>query len=118
MHEPPLHLLGYNILVAIAGKHVYLIFILCDLFIALLLSLTARRYMIILKKSEKKEQSEYAKDVNDILLTKHDFSISPTYVAAAYLFNPYLVFNCVGLTTTVFNNLFMTVFLYGLTHGM
>jgi len=46
-----------------------------------------------------------------------DFDLSPNYVAAAYLFNPYTVFNCVGFTTTVFANLFTSAFLIGMMYS-
>lgn len=36
----------------------------------------------------------------------------PIYVALAYLFNPYAIFNCVGQTTTVWSNLFLAAFFY------
>lgn len=36
------------------------------------------------------------------------------YVPAAYLFNPYIVLNCVGLTTTVFTNLLFSATLYSM----
>ena len=36
----------------------------------------------------------------------------PIFVALAYLFNPYAVFNCVGQTSTVWSNLFLAAFFY------
>lgn len=47
-------------------------------------------------------------------LTADDVSAIPTYVALAYLFNPYSIFNCVGLTTTVISNFLLATFLYSL----
>lgn len=41
-----------------------------------------------------------------------DLTEVPVFVALAYLFNPYAVFNCVGLTTTVWSNLFLAGFFY------
>ena len=40
---------------------------------------------------------------------------SVLYVPAAYLFNPYIVLNCVGLTTTVFTNFLYSATLYSMT---
>lgn len=37
------------------------------------------------------------------------------YVAMAYLFNPYSVLNCVGLTTTVWSNFLLAGFFYFLS---
>ena len=40
-----------------------------------------------------------------LLLKQSDLVLPPVYVASAYLFNPYIIFSCVGQTTTVFANL-------------
>lgn len=40
---------------------------------------------------------------------------SALYVSAGYLFNPYIILNCVGLTTTVFTNLLYSVALLSMT---
>lgn len=42
-------------------------------------------------------------------------STSALYVSAAYLFNPYIILNCVGLTTTVFTNLLCSIALVSMT---
>jgi len=117
LHEPPLHLLAYNFLVAFSSKYLYLVFILCDIATAYLLCLAAKKYMLHLKNTQMENKERYAKDVSDILMDDKDFAIPPSYVAAAYLFNPYTVFNCVGFTTTVFANFFMALFLTGLMYG-
>lgn len=39
------------------------------------------------------------------------------YVSAGYLFNPYIILNCVGHTTTVFTNLLYSVALISLTNS-
>lgn len=41
--------------------------------------------------------------------------VSALYVSAGYLFNPYIILNCVGLTTTVFTNLFYSIALISMT---
>lgn len=48
-------------------------------------------------------------------LSADDVSSIPIYVALAYLFNPYAIFNCVGLTTTVISNFLLATFLYALS---
>lgn len=40
---------------------------------------------------------------------------SALYVCAGYLFNPYIILNCVGLTTTVFTNLLYSIALVSMT---
>ena len=48
-------------------------------------------------------------DKDSSLLLTHPSMASIFYVSAAYLFNPYIVLNCVGLTTTVFTNFLIAV---------
>lgn len=55
------------------------------------------------KQMRKKEK--YAKGTEALLLKESDLVLPPVYVASAYLFNPYIIFSCVGQTTTVFANL-------------
>ena len=45
-----------------------------------------------------------------------DFS-SPIYVVVVYLFNPYVIFNCIGYTTTIFANLCLAIFFFGISNG-
>lgn len=118
LHEPPINLAVYNVLVAACGRYFYLIFVICDTATAYLLYIAAKKYMKHLQNNQIDNKDRYAKDANDILLKDSDFAIPPTYVAAAYLFNPYIMFNCVGFTTTVFGNFFMALFLAGLMSGM
>lgn len=40
------------------------------------------------------------------------------YVSAGYLFNPYIILNCVGLTTTVFTNLLYSIALVSMTRSI
>lgn len=40
------------------------------------------------------------------------------YVSAGYLFNPYIILNCVGHTTTVFTNLLYSIALVSMTRSM
>lgn len=44
-----------------------------------------------------------------------DLTEIPVYVTMAYLFNPYSVLNCVGLTTTVWSNFLLAGFFYFLS---
>lgn len=54
----------------------------------------------------------YAKGTQQLHIKYSDMVDIPVYVALAYLFNPYAVFNCVGQTTTVWSNLFLAAFFY------
>lgn len=54
----------------------------------------------------------YAKGTEQLHINYKDLTEIPVFVALAYLFNPYAVFNCVGQTTTVWSNLFLAGFFY------
>lgn len=61
------------------------------------------------KRKEEKVQDE------DNKLNKGVSSVSALYVSAGYLFNPYIILNCIGLTTTVFTNLLYSIALVSMT---
>lgn len=54
----------------------------------------------------------FAKGTQQLHLKYNDLVDIPVYVALAYLFNPYAVFNCIGQTSTVWSNLFLAGFFY------
>lgn len=66
---------------------------------------------------QQKDKITYANDVEDALLTEEDVSLAPLYSLSAYLFNPYCVLNCIGRTTTVFSNLFLSIVFYTMLKG-
>lgn len=57
----------------------------------------------------------FAKGTQQLHLKYSDLVDIPVYVALAYLFNPYAIFNCVGQTSTVWSNLCLSGFFYFLT---
>lgn len=64
---------------------------------------------------EQSKISKFAKDSEPLHIKKTDLIEIPLYVAMAYLFNPYSVLNCVGLTTTVWSNFLLAGFFYFLS---
>lgn len=54
----------------------------------------------------------FAKGTQQLHLKYNDLVDIPIYVALAYLFNPYAIFNCVGQTSTVWSNLCLSGFFY------
>lgn len=64
------------------------------------------------------EGKEYAKDTTELQFSGSDKLDIPELVIVAYLFNPLTVLSCVGMTSTVFSNLFLAAFLYCLTKGL
>lgn len=120
------------------------IFVLTDLVTAWILGVTAIRYTTELvmivesifqyhrinvsenklqiakeeKEIEKREKESNDKDVSASASasSKPSSKVTPSalLVPSAYLFNPYVVFNCVGFTTTVFTNFLLAAALYSM----
>ena len=103
-HESPVGLVIYSQLISWASPYLPAVFIALDLLTGHLLYLTAVEYMKHLMNRQEKEKSEYVDEVKELLLTEKDVQRQPLYVVATYLFNPYILFNTVGQTTTVFSN--------------
>ncbi len=66
---------------------------------------------------QEKDKTAYAEDVDDALLENEDVDLAPLYVLSAYLFNPYCILNCIGKTTTVLSNLFLSIVFYTMLKG-
>ncbi|OXU23368.1 hypothetical protein TSAR_012475 [Trichomalopsis sarcophagae] len=115
LHETPLGLVTFDFIQKYFPTYlIWLLFVITDLVTALLLGITATYYI---KESIDRDKEEEAKrdtkaktdpDNNFSLITSPS-KTSVFYVSAAYLFNPYIVLNCVGLTTTVFTNFLIAV---------
>lgn len=104
-HESPVGLALYSKLIEYAAPYLPGIFILLDLITCHLLYLTAVEYMKHLIRRQEEDKAEFSDEVKDLLLSQKDVERQPLYVVAAYLFNPYILFNTVAQTTTVFSNL-------------
>ncbi|KAL6449328.1 hypothetical protein ACFW04_000738 [Cataglyphis niger] len=108
-HETPIGLYVFKFIQKYLPQWaLFLLFVVTDLTTALCLALTAKRYAIELatKRKEGKEDDRKSTDIS---------GISALYVSAGYLFNPYIILNCVGLTTTVFTNLLYSIALVSMT---
>lgn len=117
LHESPLHLFFYKLLLQIFDRHLYLFYVACDIITAHCLYLVAKKYMLSLYIKQSKNLHECCEDSKEILVKNRNFRVTPFTVASAYLFNPYSIFSCVALTTTVFSNLKLGLFFLGLSYG-
>ncbi|XP_043595701.1 phosphatidylinositol glycan anchor biosynthesis class U protein isoform X7 [Bombus pyrosoma] len=84
---------------------------------AVFLGLTAKQYTTELVSKQKEEE----KLCNENKEIHNDASVVYTammYVSAGYLFNPYIILNCVGHTTTVFTNLLYSIALVSMTRSI
>ena len=114
-HETPIGLYIFNLIQWYLPHWIlFILFIFTDLLTALLLALTAKHYATELaSRKEEKLCNENAQSDDD----SSAVSTSMMYVSAGYLFNPYIILNCVGHTTTVFTNLLYSVALISLTNS-
>ncbi|XP_032664369.1 phosphatidylinositol glycan anchor biosynthesis class U protein [Odontomachus brunneus] len=111
-HETPIGLYVFNFMQKYLSQWaLFLLFIVTDLTTAVCLAIAAKHYAIELatKRKEEKAQDE------DKKLNEGVSSVSALYVSAGYLFNPYIILNCIGLTTTVFTNLLYSIALVSMT---
>ncbi|CAK9815749.1 Phosphatidylinositol glycan anchor biosynthesis class U protein [Anthophora quadrimaculata] len=112
-HETPIGLYVFNFIQQYLPQWVlFSLFVFTDLLTALLLAFTAKEYATELVSKRKEEKSSNENTEN------YDTSIVSTtmmYVSAGYLFNPYVILNCVGHTTTVFTNLLYSIALVAMT---
>lgn len=133
IHEPPVNLYLYKLLIYYTSEYLPCVFIICDVCTAFLLYLVTNKYLKLSYQRQTKaleENKKYVDSLDDarraeikaecqksddnLFLTTESIKLPPTYVFAAYLFNPYIIFNCVAMTTTVFSNMFLAVFLCSL----
>ncbi|KAJ3648327.1 hypothetical protein Zmor_020138 [Zophobas morio] len=117
IHEAPVILLLYRILTQTFYLPAEFLFLLVDSLTAVVLYFVAKKYMFHLFVFQEKQKGEYAQDSKEFILSGADFLNSPVFVMAAFLFNPYTIFNCVGLSTTVFHNFFLAIFLLFMLQG-
>lgn len=113
-HETPIGLYVFNLMQQYLSRwSLFFLFVLTDLTTAALLGLTAKHYATELASKKAGQKAATGNKETD-----DDFSVVATtmlYVSAGYLFNPYIILNCVGLTTTVFTNLLNSVALVSMT---
>ncbi|XP_043595697.1 phosphatidylinositol glycan anchor biosynthesis class U protein isoform X3 [Bombus pyrosoma] len=117
-HETPIGLYIFNFIQQHLSQWVlFCLFVSIDLLTAVFLGLTAKQYTTELVSKQKEEE----KLCNENKEIHNDASVVYTammYVSAGYLFNPYIILNCVGHTTTVFTNLLYSIALVSMTRSI
>ncbi|XP_050588523.1 phosphatidylinositol glycan anchor biosynthesis class U protein [Bombus affinis] len=117
-HETPIGLYIFNFIQQYLSQWVlFCLFVSIDLLTAVFLGLTAKQYTTELVSKQKEEE----KLCNENKEIHNDASVVHTammYVSAGYLFNPYIILNCVGHTTTVFTNLLYSIALVSMTRSI
>lgn len=116
-HESPIMLLLFYYLMKRVPHILPLIFTLLDLLTAHLLYKTSMAFVHIFKDSQEKIKNEVAKESKSMLLSETELKEASEYVLSVYLFNIYSILNCVGMTTTVIQNVLVAGALWGATSG-
>lgn len=115
-HESPIMLLVFYYLMKKVPFILPALFTILDLLTAYLLYKTSKAFTRIFKDSQEKNV-DVAKESRTMLLNDIQLKEASEYVLSVYLFNPYSVLNCVGMTTTVIQNLLVAASLWGASNG-
>lgn len=115
VHEMPLLLAIWSNLFVWGVDWIPVIYVLTDCLTALLLFLISRDFVLSKLLQQESEKQSYAADSHELQVQPSDFDAIPRCVFYAYIYNPLLVLNCAGLTSTVFGNFFLALTLYCLS---
>ncbi|XP_072944051.1 phosphatidylinositol glycan anchor biosynthesis class U protein [Epargyreus clarus] len=116
-HESPILLVFFHYLLKRTPYLLPLLFTILDLLTAFLLYRTSKCFIKMFKESQEMTKKDVAEESKDMLLSDEQFNAVPEYVLSVYLFNPYSVLNCAGMTTTVVQNLLVATSLWGACSG-
>lgn len=118
LHESPLFISFYENMLKYIPNYIDIIFVFVDLLVAHILFLVTQKHMEKVYKEQKTNLDTVGDDLKNWLFKGCDFALPPYFTAVAYLFNPLIVINCVGLATTTFSNLFLAFALLSVMYGM
>lgn len=116
-HESPIMLIFFHCIMKKVPYLPPLLFTVLDLLTAYLLYMTSKSFIRIVKESQAKNISDIADESKSMLLDDRQLKDASEYVLSVYLFNPYSVLNCAGMTTTVIQNLLVAASLWGASSG-
>ncbi|KAJ2947825.1 hypothetical protein O0L34_g9612 [Tuta absoluta] len=116
-HESPIILVLFHFLLKKVPFMLPLFFTILDLLTAYLLHKTSKAFARILKSSQDKMLDEVDEESKKLLLDDTQLKESTEFVLSLYLFNPYSVLNCAGMTTTVLQNFFVAAAMWGASGG-
>lgn len=116
-HESPIMLLLFHFLMKKVPYILPVLFTLMDLLTAHLLYRTSKAFIRFFKESQESQLTEVAEESKTILLSNTELKEASEYVLSVYLFNPYSVLNCAGMTTTVIQNLLVAASLWSASKG-
>ncbi|XP_013109598.1 phosphatidylinositol glycan anchor biosynthesis class U protein [Stomoxys calcitrans] len=114
VHEIPIVLWFLTLAADFLKGWLPLLYVVADIATACILYNVSKIFVRNKLQYQTKEAVHYAKDTDELQYQPKDESNIPFLVLMAYLFNPLSIFNCAGLTSTVFSNMFLSLALYAL----
>ncbi|KAM3967763.1 phosphatidylinositol glycan anchor biosynthesis class U [Aphomia sociella] len=116
-HESPIMLVFFYYLMKRAPFLLPILFTVLDLLTAYLLYLTSKAFIRMFREYQEKKIEDVAEESKTMLLNDSQLKEASEYVLSVYLFNPYSVLNCAGMTTTVIQNCLVAASLWGASTG-
>lgn len=116
-HASPIMLIFFHYVMKNLPYMIPLLFTVMDLLTAYMLYKTAKAFVRALKISQVKIMEYIPAESKDMVVDEIQMGEIPDYVLSIHLFNPYSVFNCAALTTTVVENLLMATALWSSSNG-
>ncbi|CAH2238203.1 jg11485 [Pararge aegeria aegeria] len=116
-HESPIMLILFHFLLKKVPYLLPVIFVVLDALTAHILYKASKVFIQIFKESQERGKADVVEESKNMLLNESQLNEVPYYVLSVYLFNPYSVLNCVGMTTTVVQNLLLAVSLWAASSG-
>jgi len=121
-HETPVTLVVCDFFITHTSQYISLLFISCDILTSLFLYKIAQLYMKeVMSEQELKVFQLFGRpnypSLKRLFISGHDARVIPYYVMAAFLFNPFVILNCAGFTTTSFGNLALSAVFLGMLLG-
>ena len=113
-HETPLALVAFSVL---QGPFVHWLFLLGDLLTALCLAKLGKVVAQQRLVQQEAERRGYSKEAQPLLATISATLNAHRSMALAFLLNPYIIANCAAMTSTVWANLLLAIFLLSLVSG-
>ncbi|KAG5867392.1 hypothetical protein JTB14_022930 [Gonioctena quinquepunctata] len=118
LHETPLSLYIYKNVLELFQGRTHLMFLTFDIITGLVLYFITQKFVSELYKEEEAAKISYAKDAVESFLKPEKLRMSPYYALLSFLFNPFTLLSCVGYSTTVFHNLYLSLALISMVQGV
>ncbi|CAG9765690.1 unnamed protein product [Ceutorhynchus assimilis] len=116
LHETPLAIKFYKVMLHYVFRNVHLMFIVFDLGTGMLLYLAVKKYAFEFQQHHK-DRKKFPEDVQKYLPSQDFAQKVSIYVLMGFLFNPYSLLGCIGHSTMGIHNFFLSLFIFGMIYG-